>query len=869
MADSVQKVIEIVFAGDDQVSGTVRDIGSAFSTIESGVSDVLNPLANLADGVLAADAALAAMAVGGLALALKASVEFESSMIELQKVVGDQPDELKAAKEAAFALSTQYGESASEVLLSTADFKQAGFDIESAMLLTANALDLVIAGGVGADEASSILVATLKGFKAPAEDAARLIDVLNEVSNNYATDVQQLAIAMAALSPVASTMGFSFEETAGVLTPVIEVFRNGGEAANALKVGLLRLVDDQKPVQEALAALGVAQKDANGELRSGKDILADVATAFTTLEENQKLAFASQLVGINQAARMVEVFNGLSKSTEVTATAMNAAGSAAAEVEARLGSAEVAVNRFKVGFENLGIIVGDEFLEAAKGAISGATEIEEALQALVADDTFDPLFTLLREWATEFGEFLTAIAEALPDAFKLVSFDPLLEAIGVLQGEFEDFFDGIDLDTPEGLAEVIQFVVNAISDLIVVTAGMVEQFRPWVDGLISTIEGFNALDDASKKTTGNILALAKGVVDGGLLIVGALTVIGEHAELVTGVIDTVFGAVKIGINILQVAFDQLAYEILDIVATINEGFALITFGGLSDQFEESAKSIRTTMDAIGENLVRNMGEMGDGWDQMTRGLGFANDEAENLSQTVKDLPAQKVVDVTVEADKTAEEYEALFDEIFGPTGDKVKVPIDVEVSETAVENSFQELNDQIAAAKEKSKIEIEPEVKEISKEDLERIKTQAEIIQTSLEFSAKVEIADIEANADIMVAAFDAVQESVSSTADATATMFQAFTEFEGTYSEKFFLRDLLEAQQEIQQNLSNSQVELNNAQADYIRAKTEALEEGEGLITISADGLEPELEAFMWKIVEKIQIRANEASAEFLLGIA
>jgi hypothetical protein len=38
-------------------------------------------------------------------------------------------------------------------------------------------------------------------------------------------------------------------------------------------------------------------------------------------------------------------------------------------------------------------------------------------------------------------------------------------------------------------------------------------------------------------------------------------------------------------------------------------------------------------------------------------------------------------------------------------------------------------------------------------------------------------------------------------------------------------------------------------------------------MIKIEAAGLEPHLEAFMWKILENIQIRANAEAAEFLLG--
>ena len=50
---------------------------------------------------------------------------------------------------------------------------------------------------------------------------------------------------------------------------------------------------------------------------------------------------------------------------------------------------------------------------------------------------------------------------------------------------------------------------------------------------------------------------------------------------------------------------------------------------------------------------------------------------------------------------------------------------------------------------------------------------------------------------------------------------------------------------------------------------RTRQMARGDAMISISADGLEPELEAFMWRIIEKVQVRAAESQAEFLLGIA
>ena len=51
------------------------------------------------------------------------------------------------------------------------------------------------------------------------------------------------------------------------------------------------------------------------------------------------------------------------------------------------------------------------------------------------------------------------------------------------------------------------------------------------------------------------------------------------------------------------------------------------------------------------------------------------------------------------------------------------------------------------------------------------------------------------------------------------------------------------------------------------MKAQTNALNSGQGLITISGDGLKPHLEAFMWEILQTIQVKVNADGLKMLLG--
>lgn len=268
-----------------------------------------------------------------------------NAMLDLQKVLSETDGPIEQYGDAARDMAMQFGVSSTEVLQSVSNFKQAGFTAAEALTLTRNALDLKIAGDVEAARASELLVASLKGFNLEASEGTRIVDLLNEVSNRYATDVNELGEGFARLSPVAKAAGLSLEETAGILTPGIEVFRSGAEVANAMRTVLLRLQDDSKPVRTALAELGVTQFNVNGELRSSRDIYFDVAKAWGPLTDAQKTYYASQLAGLDQSAKFIAVMDGVNKTLEISGKGFQYLGSAAKEVEIRLASTEIQVKR--------------------------------------------------------------------------------------------------------------------------------------------------------------------------------------------------------------------------------------------------------------------------------------------------------------------------------------------------------------------------------------------------------------------------------------------------------------------------------------------------------------------------------------------
>ena len=897
MAD-LEKTVSIIFEGDDRVGKSISGISSNLESLGGKAVSATQPLADLADSALQLEAALSALVAGGLALAFNASTNFETSSVSLSKILGDQRDIIGEVEGQMLDLSNEYGIGAAALLDSTTDFKRAGFEVVESMGLVETAVGLMI----GASEAeldmarsTEIIIATLKGFKAPAEEAGRLTDILNKVSNEYATSVSELGTGMANLSPVAAKMGFSFEETAGILTPVIEIFRSGDEASVALRTGLLKLIDDAAPVNDALAAIGVSQKNANGSLRSGRDILFDVAEAFKTADQDQKLFLAAQLVGIRQAAKMVEVFDGLAYTTEITNVALGATGSIANEVAQRLETAQISVDRFKTGFVNLGIAVGDEFRVAAKEAIDGGTAIENVFETMVRSGTFEPVFKEIRNFAERLGVDLNDIAAAMPDAFKLVDWDPLIDSVKGLGGELVDlfnaFFGDINLTTPEGLAIAINKVVNGGTALTNVVGGILDAWEPFVRAISKGIDKFTESDEEVQNLVGQFLGWSQvinKVASNIGILTGALSLIGGALSLLaaTNLVNTiaafkafsaVIGTAAIGVGqffavigapVAGWAIGKWLRENIPIVREFGDSlgglaFKIINFGDDSVEAAEKQAAHTKAMGDAAVAMVRAKEAAGELPSQQTteilvKGSQAYQDEFETILSEIESFPEEKSTEIAVAVDERS--FEQAKNYIIETGEDGLTTIVFAEPDKL----SFEETKTEIEKIPSEKELEIKLQG-EIDK-DIARIEAQAETLQASFEWKAKVDIAEIEAFRDMTVAISENVAEMFAGTGDVIIAMTKSLSELSSWEFLQVFEQIELEGKR--RDELLTMEKELTKAQIEYMNARTAALKGGNPLVTIRGENLEPELQLVLSRIIELTQIEATEQGLEFLVGV-
>ena len=629
-----------------------------------------------------------------------------------------------------------------------------------------------------------------------------------------------------------------------------------------MSMTLTKLLNPTAEGEKAIRMLTGATGPLNETFKSGREIFEAVAKGLQNVDTRTGSVAVAQIVGAQQAKRIKVSFDDYFKTLEKIGPVTAQYNSLQGEVDKQNASTQASVDRLVVGFESLAVTIGEQFRESAKEAIDGGTAIENSLEDIIKDDTFADVFDALNDFGDKVGKFLKDVAIAMPEAFEDVKWDGLLKAFDNIGVEFGKLFKDIDLTEPEGLTKVIQFVIDSLESLVTTTEGIIGPIGSFIKTIVSWIENFNNLDAGSKKAAGAVLGWGKVVK----------TVIEPLQSLLRAVQALAVGVTALtSIKVVSWVAGLAGLSAIVIPAGIATGIAAIgvSIGVLSAKIAEGIGIPGLIEKMFPSDLPDRIETTQDEFDEMHRIIKEIND-------TIDDV--QKIEPIDIKAMLADDDYTDLeinyaitgdlsdLERALAETGALVKekrsVNIDTEKADKKIANTKKEIEK--LPAEKLLEISLKGEIDT----EIAEIKARAETIQNSVEWTAKLNIAEAESSAKMFVSVVEGMANTITSTGDLLGGLFGMLAEGDLDIGARWDIEDQIRKESEMRKDAHESQMKLNEAQKDYMEAKTDAIESGEGLINITADGLEPEIEAFMWKILEKIQIRANEESSEFLLGV-
>jgi TP901 family phage tail tape measure protein len=856
-------------------------------SLSADVESAAAPFAALADGVLKADAALAAMAAGGIALAISAASKFQDSFNEIISISAISGNSVGKFRDDIISYSQNSTASIENINKSVYDAISAGVKYSDSLDLIKTSEKLSVAGRADLDATTMLLVSTMNAYGASTDQAGKFSDVFFQTVKLGQTTVPELAQSLANVSGIASSAGVPIETLGAAIAALTASGIKTPEAMTGIKAALENIIKPSETCQKAAAALGI-QFDAGALQSKGfEGVLKDVITATGGNIEKMSGLFGS-VEALNAALILGKdksgVFAGALDAMK------NSAGSTDAAYKIMADNMSLATQNLKNNVEVVLIDIGEKILPKFGGDVNALAQVFKSAKFALDSGAFDPVFAILDDAGAAIGRALTAIAKNFPEAMKQVKFDDLVRALKDLGGSFGTLFDNIDIDTPEGLAKAIQGVVDTITSLIDITTGMVDAFKPMWDSLTSAVGGFNDLDSSAKKSGGEILATAKLVVDAGIAIAGAVVVIAATGadlkgafEIIIGSVGLIWDSAKVTIDAIIVTVTSAIDGMISVVNALSFGVFKSELSGVSDKlnsfkgtwenaFIQNANEVRDDLGLVGQGFV----ELGSGADEATGKIDktstairlvpdqknsrieLSYEDALKAVQSVTTgldgLPLKRDIAIVASTDQPSIESAK---KAYSWTTDERGVTVITIADHAKIAETKKTIEDNIPAEK---KLTIQAEIQK------EQIKAKTDEIKAYFDFKAKVDVAELESAAKIMESAFGSINAVMAATSTTIGALAPLLDPHNINWTEIY---QLIQDQIALQKQAVDSQSSLIEAQVKYLESKAKAVDRGDAMITITGDGLAPELEAFMFKVLERIQVRVAEEHAEFLLGVA
>ena len=889
MAD-IAKTIEIIFAGkDDGLSKILKDTGTGITDFNNSVNDITQPLADVGSSILALEGAFASLAGGAVALAVTKTGEFEAGVNEINTLLGLAPDQLDGYSTEILNYAKDSTQSIEQINLALYNAASLGVDYANSLDVLSTAEKLAVGGKAELNSALEVLIGTMNAYGAPIEQATSYSDTFFTIIKDGKTTLPELSTSIADVTGIAASSGISFETLGAAIAAMTAAGAPTSQAITKIKAAISALVAPTDSARKAASELGIDLSQAALDSKGFPAVLQEIyeKTGGNT-QEMQKLIPSIEglqgalILGADKAGIFQKALDDMANKAGATESAFD-------KMKERLSLVwQSMVN----SFDAMLVSFGKDLEDDAKKLIDAFGNLWDSISKGVDAGTFKPIIDLVDGFIVDLTKGVNELSANLPKALKGIDFTGFIDSITNLKDSILDLF-GIDLSDSASLTDTIQAIIDSLTTLTDFSSTIIDVLTPVKEVLVDAGEWFNDLSDPVQNFIAKMLgfSMIAAPITSAVAAVGSLIVVLSGLGPVIALIAGSFGftaAITAAMHALnewstaplradheqtmkaldeqQKAIKKLTDQLDGVpLNKTSEVFILIEKGDLEgaqeliDELTAKEKEVRIKAladDKAFEDFNRNLANLPP--EVQTEITALINQgKFDEVEQILNDIGEGKTLDIKPQV-KDADLTQATETLEYWVEG--VKHTIEVLVETKGVDDAKKKI-EEIPTEKQ---IEIQLQG-EIDKE-IAAIQAKAEVMQSAFEWEAKLDIAEVEAQAKIIEDAYNSINTSITSTADLMGQALGAIDSDD--FSAKWAAQDILRDEAKLREKSFELQERLTNEQIKYMAAKTEALERGESVITIDSNGLEPALEMVMWEIIKKVQVRATAEASEFLLGI-
>lgn len=405
-------------------------------------------------GVITKGAAAAVAALGTIgAAAVKIGSDFEKEMANLKAITGMTTEEMKEMEDGIRKAAIETGVSVTDLAKNSKMVAEAGGDINKMMEQITQGATLAVATQSDLATTLDFVGSAMKTFGLETEDTQGVIDSLAYLTTIANVELSQISASFVSAGGSAAEAGLDINDVSAILYTFAERGLKGGDAGDKLNTMLRKLTTPSNKARDSLDELGVSLYNLDGSSRDMWDVMLDLESAFSGLDDETRNYHESAILGADglKGFRMImdegvgsvmEMSAEIANSTENFNGLGQAAGMAATQQE----TFSAMVDKSKAILSDMGITLYQKMEEPMKNALGAAIDGMSQLSDSLRDGALSESFDRIAEGISGFVGWLVELAiQAVPNIMEaLVIFMDIVESVGEVVGRiFEAIIEKI------------------------------------------------------------------------------------------------------------------------------------------------------------------------------------------------------------------------------------------------------------------------------------------------------------------------------------------------------------------------------------------------------------------------------------------
>ena len=292
--------------------------------------------------------------------------EIDSALTELKKVTDETDETYAQFLKTMSQTGAEVGATVKDLTNMAANWARLGYSIQEAgELAKSTAVLLNVSEFTDADTASEALISTMQAYGYAAEDSMHVVDVLNEIGNNFAISSDGIATALQDSASSLMAAGNNLEQSVAMIAAANKVLQDPNSVGAALRTISLRIRGTSVKVLEEMGEEtdgvieSVSKLQAKVKGLSGVDILTDtgaykdtytiikeIGQVWADMNDINRAALLELLAGKNRSNAMAALLTNMEDLEGAYESAMKAQGSAEAENEKYMNSIQGKIDQF-------------------------------------------------------------------------------------------------------------------------------------------------------------------------------------------------------------------------------------------------------------------------------------------------------------------------------------------------------------------------------------------------------------------------------------------------------------------------------------------------------------------------------------------